>query len=115
MKNYVQPGNTLTLTAPYAVTSGQGAKVGSIFGVANGDVANGARGEFDVVGAFDLAKATSQAWTEGLILYWDDSAKNVTSTSSGNTKIGVAIANDATGTMAASADTVGRVRLNGSF
>ena len=24
MKNYVQPGNTITLTAPYAVTSGDG-------------------------------------------------------------------------------------------
>ena len=37
MKNYVQPGNTITLTAPYAVTSGDGFLVGSIFGVAAGD------------------------------------------------------------------------------
>ena len=29
MKNYVQPGNTITLTAPYAVTSGDGLLVGS--------------------------------------------------------------------------------------
>ena len=42
MKNYVQPGNTLTLTAPYAVTSGDGLLVGSIFGVAGGDAASGA-------------------------------------------------------------------------
>ena len=37
MKNYVQPGATLTLTAPYAVVSGDGLLVGSIFGVATTD------------------------------------------------------------------------------
>ena len=39
MKNSVQPGNTMTLTAPYAVTSGDGLLVGSIFGIASGDAA----------------------------------------------------------------------------
>ena len=29
MKNYVQPGNTITLTAPYAVASGDGLLVGA--------------------------------------------------------------------------------------
>lgn len=115
MKNYVQPGKTITLAAPYDVTSGQGAKVGSVIGIAATDIKSGIRGEFDVVGVFDVAKATSQAWTEGLLIYWDDSAKNFTSTSSANTKAGVAVANDAAGTMAASADTVGRIRLNGAF
>lgn len=115
MKNYVAPGKTLTLAAPYVLTSGQGALVGTVFGVAATDIANGVRGEFDVVGVFDLTKATGQAWTEGATLYWDNTAKNVTTTSTSNTKIGVALANDAIGTMAASADTVGRVRLNGSF
>ena len=40
MRNYIQPGNTITLTAPYAVTSGDGLLVGSIFGVAAADAAN---------------------------------------------------------------------------
>ena len=39
MKNYVQPGNTITLTAPYAVASGDGLLVGSIFGIAAGAAA----------------------------------------------------------------------------
>ncbi len=39
MKNYVQPGNAITLTAPYAVASGDGLLVGSIFGVAAGAAA----------------------------------------------------------------------------
>ena len=34
-----QPGSTITLTAPYAVTFGEGLLVGSIFGVAAGTAA----------------------------------------------------------------------------
>ncbi len=41
MKNFVQPGNTITLTAPYAVASGDGLLVGSIFGIAAGAAALG--------------------------------------------------------------------------
>ncbi len=58
MKNFVQKGETLTLTAPYAVNSGGGALVGSIFGVAAADYANAAEGEFQVCGVFDLTKET---------------------------------------------------------
>ena len=41
MRNFVQPGNTITLTAPYAVASGDGLLVGSIFGIAAGTAALG--------------------------------------------------------------------------
>ena len=34
MKNFIQPGNTITLAAPAAVTSGSGLLVGAIFGIA---------------------------------------------------------------------------------
>lgn len=109
MKNFIQPGGTLTLTAPYAVTSGQGALVGAIFGVAVKDTANAVAGEFVTEGVFSLTKATGAAWTVGALLYWDNTNRNVTTTSSGNTKIGVATA------AADSAATVGNVRLNGAW
>lgn len=108
MRNFVQDGEVLTLTAPYAVASGGGAKVGSIFGVACGTVADAAEGEFAVVGVFDLPKA-SGAITQGAKVYWDDTNKVVTGTASGNTLIGVAVK------AAASGDATVRVRLNGSF
>ena len=111
MRSYVQPGNTLTLVAPYAVASGAGALVGSIFGVANGAVANGAEGEFDVVGVFDLAKAGTQAWTQGVKVYWDNTAKVTTNVATANTLTGVAVAAVAGG----AGDIVGRVRLNGAL
>lgn len=111
MKNYVQPGSTLTLTAPYAVTSGDGLLVGSIFGVAAGDAASGATVEAALTGVFDLTKIGSQAWTVGAKIYWDDTNKRCTTVATDNTLIGVAVEAVAGG----AGDTIGRVRLNGSF
>lgn len=111
MKNFVQAGDTLTLTAPYAVSSGAGALVGSLFGVATGDVANGAEGEFKTTGVFDLTKVGSQAWTVGARVYWDDTAKACTTTASTNKLIGVAVAAVGSG----AGETVGRVRLSAAF
>lgn len=61
MKNYVQPGNTMTLTAPHAVTSGDGLLVGSIFGIVAGDAGLAEPGETALVGVFDITKVGSQA------------------------------------------------------
>ncbi|MDO7841085.1 DUF2190 family protein [Sphingomonas immobilis] len=97
------PGGTLTLPAPYAVADGNGALIGVLFVVAMADIANGAMGVFRRNGVFTLAKATGQAWTVGQALYWDNTAKNVTSTAGGNTLMGVAVL------AALSADTTGKV------
>lgn len=110
MKNYIQPGNTVTLAAPYDVTSGGGLLVGALFGVAGGDALTGEAVEASLVGVFDLTKAASQAWSVGDKVYWDDTNKVATKTATGNTLIGVAI--EAVGGTAS--DTIGRVRLNGS-
>lgn len=109
MKNYVQPGEVITLTAPYARNSGQGALVGSVFGVAVNDVANGASGEFKTVGVYDLDKTSAQAWTVGSLIYWDDTAKVTTNVATSNKLIGTAMA------VAANPSATGRVRLNGVF
>ena len=111
MKNYVQPGNTITLTAPHAVSSGDGLLVGSIFGVAAGDAESGATVEAALTGVFDLKKVASQAWAAGDKVYWDNTNKEATKTATGNTLIGVATEAVAGG----AGDVIGRVRLNGSF
>jgi len=110
-KNFVQPGNTITLTAPYAVTSGDGLLVGSIFGIASGDAALNEPVEVALSGVFDLTKVGSQAWTAGAKVYWDDTNKRATSVATSNTLIGVATEAVAGG----AGDTIGRVRLNGAF
>ena len=111
MKTYVQPGNTITLTAPYAVASGDGLLVGSIFGVASGTAALGETVEAALTGVYDLKKVASQAWSVGDKVYWDNTAKEATKTTTSNTLIGVAIEAVAGG----AGDTIGRVRLNASF
>lgn len=53
-KNYVQPGRTITLAAPYAVASGDGLLVGAIFGIATASAILAEQVEACLVGVFDL-------------------------------------------------------------
>lgn len=90
MTNYVQKGNTITVTAPYTVLSGGAVLVGSLFGVASNDATSGAT-DLEIVteGVFDLAKTSALAITAGDQLYWDDTAKELNKTSTG---VAVAVA-----------------------
>ena len=110
MKNFVSSGSTLKITASAAISSGDGVLTGSIFGVATGDIANGADGIVNLTGVYDLPKTGSQAWSVGDKVYWDDTNKVCTTTATGNTLIGAAVLAVAGG----ASDTTGRVRLNGT-
>jgi predicted RecA/RadA family phage recombinase len=111
MKTYVQPGNTITLTAPHAVAAGDGLLVGSIFGLASGTAALGAAIEAALIGVYELKKLGSQAWAVGDRIYWDNTARQTTKVTTSNTAVGVATEVVAGGV----GDVVGRVRLNGAF
>lgn len=107
MKNYVQPGNVVTLSAPAGgVISGQALAVGSFFGIAAYTAAAGGNVEVALEGVFELPKAAG-AITPGAKVFWDATNSVATGTGTGNTLVGactqVAGANDATV----------RVRLNG--
>ncbi|MEJ0012293.1 MAG: capsid cement protein [Bauldia sp.] len=113
MRNYVQQGDTLLVTAPESTdddggVSGDGVLVGDLFGVAATDFDAGGDVEIMVTGVFDLPKATPEVWAQGARLYWNNSTKRVTTTVGSNTLIGHATA------AAGSTATVGRVRLNGA-
>jgi len=108
MKNYDSDGDTLTITAGATTVSGDGVLVGSLFGVATGDIANGAQGTILLTGVFDLPKAPSQAWTLGAKIYWDATNKRCTNVATGNTLIGAAML--VVGNTAG--EIIGRVRLN---
>lgn len=106
--NYIQPGKTLTLTAPYIVASGAGALIGNLFGVALKALAAAASGEFNTVGVWSLAKTSGQAWVVGDKIYWDNVNKRCDNlASAGFVLIGVATA------VAANPSSTGYVRLNG--
>jgi predicted RecA/RadA family phage recombinase len=107
MNNYVTDGKILSVTAPYAVLSGGGMKVGHIFGVAEDTYASGDTAQILTEGLVDLAKDAS-VFAAGDKVYWDDAAKLATSTTTSNICIGAATQAQLTG------DATVRVRLSQS-
>lgn len=107
MQNFKQQGDVVAVTAPYALASGAGCLVGHIFGVAMAAAAISTTVQIKRSGVFTLAKTTSEAWTVGAILYWDDTNKKLTTTATSNTRVGVAMA------AAGSSDTTGDCLLDG--
>lgn len=108
--NYIQPGDVISLTAPYAVASGAGLLVGSLFGVALSAAANGASVQAQRVGVRTLPKLQADDVTAGAKLYWDNTNKRLTLTSSGNTLVGAATAAAGTSATTVSALLDGAVR-----
>jgi predicted RecA/RadA family phage recombinase len=108
MKNFIQPGNSVTLTMPYNRTSGQGVLVGALFGVVAVDADSGSTADVALTGVYDLTKQPSLAISTGARVFWDDTNKRVTTTATGNVAIGHAVA------AAAATDATVRVRLAGS-
>lgn len=87
--NYVAPGDPVKMLAPTGgVVSGTAYLIGALFGVAGNTAAQGIEFPLHTVGIWNLPKATGVNWVQGAKLYWDDTAKNVTNVSSGNTLIG---------------------------
>ena len=110
MKNYVSKGDYLTFTSGATIASGAAVQLGSIFGIATGDIANGAKGTIALTGVYTLTKAPSQSWSVGDKVYWDSTNWYATKTTTGNTLIGAAV--EAVG--GGAGDTTGKVRLNGT-
>lgn len=88
MRNYIQPGKTITVPAPADVKSGELVVVGSLFGVAEFSAAEGDPVEIATEGVFELPKEQAQAWTVGAKVYYVAADKVLTTTVTGNTFIG---------------------------
>ena len=109
MKNYVQKGENITVTAAAAATSGAGVLVGNLFGIAAGDAAIGEDLDVVTVGVFTMPKVATDAFTVGAPVYWDDAAKLVTTDddTGNNPEVGLAV------TAAANPSGSVNVRLHG--
>lgn len=106
MRAFVQEGNNLPLTAPSGgVVSGLVYKIGAIICVAAITAAAGAIFPGWTEGVYDLPSDTGTAWAEGDTLYWDNTAKVFTKTSTSNTKAGYSVGGKTSGAA------VGRIRL----
>ena len=80
MKNFIEPGEILTVIAPALVASGDLVIVGSIIGVAATDAALGAEVAVAVEGVFALPKVVTDVIAVGDKLYWATATSNLTIT-----------------------------------
>ncbi|MBK3734954.1 DUF2190 family protein [Azospirillum brasilense] len=109
MKNFVQPGHTITVPAPSGgVSSGDGVIVGALFGVAATDAAAGAPLNISTEGVFTLPKGTSTTFASGGAVSFDISTHLCVAPGAGKYPIGAAT--DAAG----NGVTTVNVRLNGT-
>ena len=98
MKNYIQKGDVITVTASADITGGSMVKVGDLIGIAVTDIANGAKGEVKLTGVFEVGKESDDI-AIGAKLYYKAATGTVTTTATSNTFAGYAFA--AAGTAAA--------------
>lgn len=80
MRNFIQNGDVVTMTAPYSVSSGEGVCVGALFGIAACNAAEGDEVEVSLTGVFSSDKTGGGAITPGTVLFWDPEAKRITPT-----------------------------------
>lgn len=89
MNNFIQRGRVVSAVAPYALASGDAAKIGSLFGVAAGNAVAGAEVELSREGVFDLKALPSDVGAVGAKMYWNDTERVTTTAVGGNLLIGV--------------------------
>lgn len=89
MKNFIQEGNVLTLTAPTGgVVSGQGYLIGALFVVALVTALESEPFTAVTKGVIKLPVTAANTPAAGGLAYWNNTAREVTTTASGNTLIG---------------------------
>jgi len=92
MRNYIQEGRVLAVTAPANVSSGDGVQVGRLFGVCATDALSGATVQIQTEGVFTLPKVSGDDVAAGAALYWNGTALTVTPGTDGKLLAGVAVA-----------------------
>ena len=77
MKNFVQEGDVITVTAAANLTSGTPFILGAMLAIPVTDIASGADGAAAVEGVFELPKLSTAVIAAGAALTWDVSAGQI--------------------------------------
>ncbi|HEY2210268.1 MAG TPA: DUF2190 family protein [Bradyrhizobium sp.] len=108
MKNFVQEGHMVYVTATAAVKSGDPVQVGAgLFGVAGRDANVGDTYALWVRGVFTLPKK-NEVWAAGDAIYWDNANKACTNVAGTLLRVGLA-----TKAVPTAGTLTGEVRLGG--
>ena len=91
MKNYIQHGDIISVTAPTnGIASGEGLIIGSLFGIALHASVEGDALEIATIGIYQLPKASAAVLTVGARVAWDNTSKQVNTPGTGRFPIGAA-------------------------
>lgn len=88
---FSQNGDVIDYTAAEALAFGDVVDLTTRIGVAGADIPAGGTGPVHLTGVYRIPKAAG-AVTVGQALYWDNSAKNITTTAESSTPAGWAVA-----------------------
>jgi predicted RecA/RadA family phage recombinase len=99
----VNSGTTIDYTPTSAVAAGGVVVSNSLVGIATADIPANTKGALAVMGVFDVPKLSTDNVGLGAVLYWDAANSRATLTSSGNTRMGLAVE--------AAGNGVGRVKV----
>lgn len=90
--NYLMSGDVIDYTngSGSAIASGAPVLVGARLGISLAAIPDGSTGSVRMRGVFTVAKLSSDTPAQGALLYWDNTNKRLTTTSSGNTLAGYA-------------------------
>ncbi len=89
---FLQDGNSIDYTPGSDVQPGDVVVLGSLIGIATRPIPANTTAGLAIRGVFRIAKLSTDVVTAGAVLYWDNTNKRVTTTATGNTRIGLAVA-----------------------
>lgn len=102
---FVQEGKSIDYTPGADVAAGDVVVLTNIIGIAKLDIAANALGALTVIGGFEVAKPSDEAWVFGQRLFWDADNEQFTTTNTG-------IPAGCAGADAAETATLGNLLLN---
>lgn len=108
--NRFSDGSPVEITVPSGgCVSGKGVLINGVFCIPETTGNVGDTVAAHLVGIWDITSDTGTAWAFGDVIYWDNTAKVATKTTTSNTKIGQCMA------AKTSAAVTGRVRIQPAF
>ena len=89
---FYQDGKRIDIVQSNDIEPGDVVLIGELIGVQTHQIKKDEKGSVAVSGVFQVEKKSGFAFTEGQKVYWDNTAKQATSTASGNTLMGLTVA-----------------------
>ena len=103
---FYQDGKRIDIVQSGDIDSGDIVLIGELIGVQTYPIKKDEKGSVAVSGVFQVVKKSADTFTAGQKVYWDNTLKQATSTASGNTLMGITVA------QAGSSDSTVLVKIN---